>query len=577
MTRDPDPATRQELSALLDQDAWEQLQTLFAARLGFGTAGLRGIVGPGPARMNRLVVRETTTGLARTLLDTFPDTASRGVVVGYDGRLDSLRFAQDAATVLRSLGIIVHLSDRAQPTPLCAFAIRHLHAVAGLVITASHNPPEYNGYKVFWENGAQIIPPHDETIAKNIDQAALEPIPWKDIDWSDSSACSDEGIEIWGDALSQAYLQGLDALMLHTPTPVRKQMILAYTPLHGVGAPMAERTLRHLGFERVHTVASQRKPDGRFPTVRFPNPEEPGAMDAVLALGREVNADLVLANDPDADRLAVAVKSNPRSGRSTGDYVMLTGNETGILLGWDRLRQNGAGLAVGSTLPSSRMLKAIALAEGATYVESLTGFKWIANNGLRAEEKGKRFVFGYEEALGYGIGTLVRDKDGISALASLCELAAECRERGMDLLQQLDALYVRYGLYLTQQKSIILPPGTLGSTLTDRLRAKPPAEIGGHAVLSTMDLISDAHRFQDGREEKIGLPPGDVLIFMLQDNIRVVVRPSGTEPKVKCYYEVQREIADQESLNMIRAEAQALLDSLAHAHQQEVGSVIPPV
>jgi phosphomannomutase len=556
--RDPDPETRRELEQLLDRENREEIEERFAGRLQFGTAGIRGIEGAGPTRMNRLVVRETTAGLAAYLLKTIPDATGRGVVVGYDARRGSKVFAEDTAGVLAGRGIKVFLTDREQPTPLCSFAVRDREAAAAIVVTASHNPPEYNGYKVYWQNGAQIIPPHDLGIAREIGKAAEETLPWLDPDDGRTRGL----VVSLGNELVESYLEGLQRLSIHDPSPLRAEIALAYTPLHGVGAEVAEEALRRSGFEKVHSVACQREPDGRFPTVSFPNPEEPGAMDEVLALAKETSADLAFANDPDADRFATAVR------RRDGSYRMLSGDQVGVLLGADILERARDPISVVTTIVSSRMLGEMARAHGADFVETLTGFKWIVNHGLAREEHGYRFAFGYEEALGYTIGSLVPDKDGISAMVAFAEMAVECRKRGMSVLDRLEELYRRYGLHVTAQKSLVLDPSTGGASAV--LRESSPTRIGGRTVIRTLDVERGEVRYADGRAESSDLPESDVLVFDLEGEARVTVRPSGTEPKLKCYYEIRREMESNETLDGAEAHGRKLMNDLIDAHQQEL-------
>jgi len=562
LARDPDPSTRAALEAAARAGDTAELERAFAGRLAFGTAGLRGVLGPGPARMNRLVVRETTAGLAAYLLAQVPGAQQRGVVVGYDGRVLSRELAQDTASVLAARGIVAHLFTREAPTPLCAFAVRELGAAAGVVVTASHNPPEYNGYKVYWGNGAQIIPPHDSGIAAAIDEAARRDVPWIELDIARARGLVRE----LGDEMTERYLAGVAGLSVHSRGDARGRLRLAYTPLHGVGARVAEEALRRAGFERVSTVASQREPDGRFPTVRFPNPEEPGAMDAVLALAAETQAELAVANDPDADRFAAAV-------RTPGGYRMLTGNEIGVLLGADRLEHAAPGDLVVTTIVSSRLLGVMARAKGAAYAETLTGFKWIANVGLERETRGERFVFGYEEALGYTLGGLVRDKDGISALVGFAELAASLAERGDTVLTLLERIARQHGLYVSGQKSLALAPGRAGPGIGDRLRGAPPSRVGGRRVTRVTDVLAGTWRDADGSTGVTGLPPSDVLVYALEGDARVIVRPSGTEPKLKCYYELRETVTTSEVMPAAEARAQAALAALMATHQAELAAL----
>ncbi|MCA9602266.1 MAG: phospho-sugar mutase, partial [Myxococcales bacterium] len=391
---DPDPATRRELEGLLEKRDQPAIEDRFGAKLVFGTAGLRGLLGAGPNRMNRAVVLRATAGLAAWVKAQVPGAQERGVAIGFDGRRMSREFADDAARVLLGAGFRVHAYSTVVATPVLAFTVLDRKAAAGIMITASHNPPEYNGYKVYWENGAQIIPPNDVGIAEAIDAVELAKLPL-----ADGDVTKHPRYAALGEDVIDRYHAGVQKLV--RSRDAKRNVRIAYTALHGVGERFTQRALAEAGFGDVHSVAAQAKPDGAFPTVSFPNPEEEGAMDLVLALATDKDADLVLANDPDADRLAVAVKA------PNGRYTMLTGNEIGCLLAHYLLSavppasagQND-GRVVVSTVVSSPMLGAIAKAHGATWEQTLTGFKWIANRAMDLERAGRSFVFGYEEALG---------------------------------------------------------------------------------------------------------------------------------------------------------------------------------
>ncbi|MET0402713.1 MAG: phospho-sugar mutase, partial [Cystobacter sp.] len=445
---DPDGATVAELREVLAREDLADLADRFAGDLEFGTAGLRGVMGAGPNRMNRAVVRRTTAGLARYLKATVPDVVRRGVVVGRDGRRLSAELAEDTARVLAAEGIPAHVFPGLAPTPLIAFATLHLNAAAGVMVTASHNPPEYNGYKVYWGNGAQIIPPHDKGIAAEISR--VEPanaVPLLAVDEARQRGLWHE----LPDSLGEQYLDALLRLRVHGRGS--DSLRLVYTAMHGVGGVWMERALARAGFRQVHLVAEQHQPDGTFPTVRFPNPEEPGAMDLSLATARRVDADLVLANDPDADRLAVMVRGED------GALRMLTGNEVGVLLGHYVLVQGAApaGSApphVVTTIVSSTQLGDMARELGAAYDEVLTGFKWIANRAVERERaEGTRFVFGYEEALGYCVGPVTRDKDGVGAALVFADMAAWCESRGTTVAGYLEEIQRRFGLYVSAQRN----------------------------------------------------------------------------------------------------------------------------
>ena len=562
IAEDPDDDTRAELQALLDDEAEAELADRFRGMLRFGTAGLRGLLGGGPNRMNRAVVLRATAGYCAHLLATVPGARERGVVVGFDGRRKSRVLADDAASVIAGMGLRALVFEEVVPTPLVAFALLDQKAAGGLVITASHNPPDYNGYKVFWENGAQIIPPHDAAIAAAIAEVdTLASIP------------RGEARTVLGPEVAERYLEGVRALALHGETP--RDLTIAHTALHGVGAPFVRRALTAAGFERLHEVTSQREPDGTFPTVAFPNPEEDGAMDAVLALAEEVEADLVLANDPDADRLAVAI-------RHGGAYVPLTGNEIGCLLAAYLLEEGsppdsepGSRLVVESVV-SSPMLLSIAEAHGARAEQTLTGHKWIQNRALELEaEEGLHFVFGYEEALGYACGSLVRDKDGISAAAVMSDLAAWCRAKDMTVIDYREHAWRRYGLYLSDQVSLVLP-GTEGAAqiaaLMAQARKAPPQELGGRAVEAVQDFETGIRRAADGAESRLAFPNANVVVFEIAGGHRAMLRPSGTEPKLKMYFDVRVDVGPTEAIAAAQARGRELLRAIVSDFRRELGA-----
>ncbi|ENM5905548.1 phospho-sugar mutase [Vibrio mimicus] len=556
LARDPDPKTRQELQQLIDTQQDAQIAERFQSRLEFGTAGLRGKVGCGPNRMNRLVIQETAAGLGHYLIEQLPDAKNRGVVIGYDGRPDSKQFAHDTASVLTSLGIKTYLTYQVAATPIVAFGVRHFNAAAAVVVTASHNPPEYNGFKVYWENGAQIIPPHDAGIAACIDQAAQQALPYLSLEEAEQ-----QGLLHWlRDEYYQTYRKtiGASPLLQHHTKP--QALSLAYTAMHGVGANMAETLLADAGFTHVSSVKEQREPDGTFPTVNFPNPEEAGAMDMVMALAKKVGAQLACANDPDADRFAVAAR------KADGEYQMLTGDQVGSLFGHYLLSQTDARRQlVGNTIVSSSLLSKIAAAHGARYYQTLTGFKWLTNVAMQEQTEQHQFLFAYEEALGYTIGSTVWDKDGLSALVAFAQLAAELNAQGKTVWDQLEALYRQHGLHVNAQRSIALAPNS--PPVGDKLRATPPTDIAGRKVLIVEDFKLARRTFADGKTEAITLPTSDVLIYHLDGGARVIVRPSGTEPKLKCYYEVVAQFAAGEDFASAQERADEQMSLLIAEHQ----------
>ena len=552
---DPDAGDRAELRALLDragtdtgnpqaESALAELRDRFAGRLEFGTAGLRGVVAAGPNRMNRAVVRGATAALAGWLLGT-SEAPGASAVVGCDARHRSAEFAAEAAGVLAGAGIAVHMLPLPCPTPLLAFAVRHFAASAGVMITASHNPAVDNGYKLYLSDGAQVIPPVDAQIEERI--AGLGPLSQVPVADADSPL-----ITRHGDEVARAYLDAVVA-MAAGPASVRgddRPLTVVYTPMHGVAGTLMLRALAQAGFAAPHVVAKQADPDPDFPTVAFPNPEEPGALDLALADARRLDADLVVASDPDGDRLAVAVPE------PAGDWRALTGDQVGALLGASLLERTAAdpepaARLVASTIVSSTLLSKIAAAAGARYAETLTGFKWITRAGDGVP--GARFLFGYEEALGYAVGDVVRDKDGIGAALAMLRLASDARAAGRSVLDRYDELETVHGVHLTSQVTLRTADQ---AKVMSRLRAAPPSALGGEPVSSMADLAA-------GVDDRGGLPPADVLIFRLP-GARVVLRPSGTEPKIKCYIEITEPLAGQ-SLPAAREAAARRLVPLRHA------------
>ena len=529
---DPDPVTQAQLTTLLSRDDDGELHRMFYPPLRFGTAGLRGVIGPGPARMNLATVARVTAGLGEYLKAHHEDAETRGVVVARDGRNMSEEFAAITAEILAGMGIKVHVFQEPTPTPVAAFAVRHLKAVAGVVVTASHNPPEYNGYKVYSSRGCQIISPMDVAICDAADQIS----PIASMPRMSQESGRDAGL--WcqlDDSIEEAYLEAIDA-QCQRPPHARHELPIVTTALHGVGARWIAKALQRRGFCNVWPVKEQAEPDGRFPTVRFPNPEEDGALDMALDLARSRNAAIIVANDPDVDRLCVAVKSDD----AEGGYRVLTGNELGILLadwilreGRDRGAVSKGGFVV-TTVVSTMLLKHLATYYGAQCIETLTGFKWIWKEALAGEGRGGHFLFGFEEALGYCVGPAVRDKDGIGAALMALEMAAALSDQGQSLLDRLDDIHQRFGVHMSAQVATVLP-GESGrariQSLMEDLRTNPPKHIAGIGIRSTSDLSSEEGTLA-------GLPPSNVLIFRLENGSRVVFRPSGTEPKLKTYLEV---------------------------------------
>ncbi|MEU0204009.1 MULTISPECIES: phospho-sugar mutase [unclassified Streptomyces] len=521
LTEDPDPDTRTELARLIDAQDHAELAARFSGTLQFGTAGLRGELGAGPMRMNRSVVIRAAAGLAAYLRKQGHDNGL--VVIGYDARHKSHDFALDTAAVMTGAGLRAAVLPRPLPTPVLAFAIRHLGAVAGVEVTASHNPPRDNGYKVYLGDGSQIVPPADADIAAEI--AAVPSLT--------TVRRPTEGWDTLDDSVLDAYLARTDAVLAKdTPRTART----VYTAMHGVGKDVLLAAFARAGFPEPVLVTEQAEPDPEFPTVAFPNPEEPGAMDLAFAKARETAPDLIIANDPDADRCAVAVQDGT-------DWRMLRGDEVGALLAAHLVRRGATG-TFAESIVSSSLLGRIAEKAGLRHVETLTGFKWIARaEGLR---------YGYEEALGYCVDPDgVRDKDGITAALLVTELASQLKEEGRTLLDLLDDLAVEHGLHATDQLSVRVQDLSLIAAAMTRLREQPPTELAGLPITRTDDLTQGT----------ADLPPTDGLRYTL-DGARVIVRPSGTEPKLKCYLEVVIPVASHTGLPEARAHATALLESI---------------
>ncbi|ATL30067.1 phospho-sugar mutase [Streptomyces formicae] len=523
LSEDPDPETRDELAKLIDAEDTDDLAARFGGTLQFGTAGLRGELGAGPMRMNRTVVIRAAAGLA-AYLKAKGETDGL-VVIGYDARHKSADFARDTAAVMTGAGLKAAVLPRPLPTPVLAFAIRHLGAVAGVEVTASHNPPRDNGYKVYLGDGSQIVPPADAEIAAQIDAiASLHDVPRPETGW-----------ETLSEDVLEAYLARTDAVL--DPDSPRTARVV-YTAMHGVGKDTLLAAFARAGFPEPTLVAEQAEPDPDFPTVAFPNPEEPGAMDLSFATAARTTPapDLVIANDPDADRCAAAVKDG-------AEWRMLRGDEVGALLA-AHLVARGARGTFAESIVSSSLLGRIAEKAGLGYEETLTGFKWIARvDGLR---------YGYEEALGYCVDPEgVRDKDGITAALLLTELASELKEQDRTVLDLLDDLAVEHGLHATDQLSVRVEDLSLIADAMRRLREQPPTELAGLRVTRAEDLTR-------GTDE---LPPTDGLRYTLE-GARVIVRPSGTEPKLKCYLEVVVPVSAKQELPAARARATELLAAI---------------
>ena len=535
-----DEATKAELRAIEGNE--QEIKERFYMDLEFGTAGLRGIIGAGINRMNIYVVRRATQGLANYIIKQ--GAADKGVAIAYDSRHMSPEFAMEAAMTLAANGIKADKFESLRPTPELSFAVRELGCVAGINITASHNPPEYNGYKVYWEDGAQFTPPHDKGVTKEV--LAIEDLSTvKTTD--EASALAAGKYEVIGKEIDDKYIAHVKAQVVNQKAidEMQDQITIIYTPLHGTGNIPARRVMKELGFTHVYVVPEQELPDGDFPTVSYPNPEAPEAFALGLKLAKEKNADLVLATDPDADRLGVYVKDT-----KSGEYIPLTGNMSGSLLCEYVLSQKQAAGKIPAdgqvvkSIVSTNLIDAVAKAYGVELIEVLTGFKWIGKQILKNETTGKgTYLFGMEESYGCLIGTYARDKDAISATAALCEAAAYYKQKGMTLWDAMIAMYEKYGYYKDAVKSIGLS-GIEGlakiQSIMETLRKNTPAEVGGYKVVSARDYKEDTIKdMATGEVKPTGLPASNVLYYDLEDGAWICVRPSGTEPKIKFYYGIK--------------------------------------
>ena len=536
-----DEETKAELKAIANDD--KEIKERFYKDLEFGTAGLRGVIGAGTNRMNIYTVRKATQGLANYIMQK--GFASKGVAIAYDSRRMSPEFANEAALCLAANGIKAYIFESLRPTPELSYAVRKLGCIAGINITASHNPPEYNGYKVYWEDGAQITPPHDKGIMDEVQKVT----DYNTVKTMDVEAAKAAGLyEVIGAEIDDAYIEELKKQVIRWDAikEVSKDLKIVYSPLHGTGNIPARRVLKELGFENVYVVKEQELPDGEFPTVSYPNPESEEAFELGLKLAKEVDADLVLATDPDADRLGVYVKDN-----KSGDYKVLTGNMSGCLLEEYELSQRQAvngklpeDGAVISTIVTSNMAGTIAKSYGLRFIEVLTGFKFIGQQILGFEQSGVgTYLFGFEESYGCLIGTHARDKDAIVATMALCEAAAYYKTQGKTLWDAMIDMYEKYGYYKDDIQSITLK-GIEGlakiQEILETLRKEPPVEIAGYKVLKARDYKADTIKdLATGEVTSTGLPSSNVLYYDLTDDAWLCVRPSGTEPKVKFYYGVK--------------------------------------
>ena len=544
-----DEAIKKELQGIAEDD--KEIKERFYKDLEFGTAGLRGIIGAGTNRMNLYTVRKATQGLANYIIKK--QEQAKGVAIAYDSRRMSPEFADEAALCLAANGIKAYVFESLRPTPELSYAVRRLGCIAGINITASHNPPEYNGYKVYWEDGAQITPPHDKGIMDEV-KAVTD---YSTVKTMELEEAKDKGLyEVIGEDVDDGYIAELKKQVIHQDAidAVGKDLKIVYSPLHGTGNIPARRILKELGFENVYVVKEQELPDGEFPTVSYPNPEAKEAFELGLKLAEEVDADLVLATDPDADRLGVYVKDN-----ASGEYRELTGNMSGCLLADYEIGQRKAlkglpddGYLI-KTIVTSNLADAIAKGYGVGLIEVLTGFKFIGQQILGFETTGKgTYLFGFEESYGCLIGTHARDKDAIVATMALCEAAAYYKTQGKTLWDAMVDLYERFGYYKDGIQAITLK-GIEGlqkiQEILETLRKNPPAEVGGYKVLKARDYQADTIKdIETGEVTGTGLPSSNVLYYDLTDDAWLCVRPSGTEPKVKFYYGVKGEsLADADA------------------------------
>ena len=535
-----DEKTKKELLEIKGND--EEIKDRFYKELEFGTAGLRGVIGMGTNRMNKYTVGKATQGLANYIIEQ--GTQDKGVAISYDSRRMSDEFSLQTALILNANGIKTYLFENLRPVPELSFAVRQLGCTAGIMITASHNPPKYNGYKVYWDDGSQIVAPRDKDIIAKVRAIS----DFKEIKTISKEEAVNKGLfNVVGTEMDDKYINTLKSLVLN-PEIVReegKKLKIVYTPLHGTGNTVTSRLLKELGFENVYVVPEQEKPDGNFPTVDYPNPEDKKAFKLALELAKKVDADVVLANDPDADRLGIYAKDT-----KTGEYMTYTGNMSALLIAEYRISQmkeKGLLPADGmfiTTIVSSELAKAIAKNYGLECIEVLTGFKNIGAVIKKAEEKkDKTYVFGFEESYGCLIGDYARDKDGISAVMSLCEAAAYYKSKGMTLWDQMMKIYEKYGFYKEDQVSIVLE-GADGAekikSMMTNMRNNLPEKIGKYKVIEFKDVeLDEIKNLVTGEQRKTGLPKSNVLYYELENNAWCCVRPSGTEPKIKLYMGVK--------------------------------------
>jgi phosphoglucomutase len=552
-----DEDTKAEIRKMIENDP-EGLTEAFYKDLEFGTGGLRGIMGVGTNRMNKYTVGMATQGLANYLKKMFPDNKTISIAIATDSRNNNTFFANTTANVMSANGIKVFMFDELRPTPELSFAIRHLGCQAGVVITASHNPPEYNGYKAYWEDGGQLVAPHDKNVIeevqkiKNIDDVKFER--------------NDDLIEIIGEEVDRVYVEKIKGLSLSPEIIARqKDMKIVYTPIHGAGVKLVPQSLKAFGFENIFNVPEQDIPDGNFPTVKSPNPEEPAALAMALDKARETDAAIVMATDPDTDRVGIAVKNNK------GEFVLLNGNQTATLLinyllkKWKEKGKVTGNEYIVKTIVTSEILKDIADKNGIKTYDTLTGFKYIAEI-LRLLEGKQTFIGGGEESYGYLVGDFVRDKDAVISCCMIAETAAWAADQGKTLYDLLPDIYAEFGFYKERLISIVRK-GKAGAEEIQKMmedyRANPPRQINGSDVVLIKDyLISKEIDTVTGTESDIDLPKSNVLQFFLKDGSKISVRPSGTEPKIKFYFSVKDELESKEKFEEVNAMLEKRIDDI---------------
>ncbi len=550
-----DPASKEEIKRLQNEDP-SGLEDAFYQNLEFGTGGLRGLMGVGTNRMNKYTVGMATQGYANYLKQFFGENVK--VAIAHDSRNNSRFFAETAAHVFAANGIHVYLFEDLRPTPELSFAIRTLNCQGGVVCTASHNPKEYNGYKAYWNDGSQLVPPHDKNVIREVDKiSSVDEVKWSG---------GDKNITIIGEEMDKKYIEMVKGLSVY-PEIIQKHkdLKIVYTPIHGTGIKMVPPVLKRFGFENVHIVQAQAIPDGNFPTVAYPNPEESEAMSLGLTLAKELDADILCGTDPDADRIAIGVKDKE------GNWMLMNGNQTAVLaFNYLIEARKAKGIAspndmVITTIVTTPMVDAIAKKNEVACYRVLTGFKWIAEK-IREKEGKENYIIGGEESFGLMIGDKVRDKDGISAVALLCEMAAYEKEKGRSLYEKMIDLYAEYGLYKEHLISIT-KKGMDGqqqiAKMMEAYRKNPPSMIGSSKVVTIKDYEFQAEKnLVTGEETALDLPRSNVLQFLLEDGTSISARPSGTEPKIKFYFSVNTKMKDKEEFDLLNAELEEKISIL---------------